>query len=52
MIAQLAIADNDFVNGEGQRIAPKDESNGGKQISDKYGSHISDAAYPPHVDYP
>ena len=47
MIAQLAIADNDLVNGERQRNAPKDQTNGGKQISGKYGPHICDAAYPP-----
>ena len=52
MIEQLAIADNDFANYEGQRIAPKDEANGGRQKSDKYGFHISDTAHPPHVDYP
>ena len=52
MIAQLAIADNDFANREGQRIAPKDIADGGKQKSDKYGLHTGDTAHPPHVDYP
>ena len=52
MIAQLVIAYNDFAKREGQRIAPKDEANGGKQKSDKYGLHTGDSAHPPHVDYP
>jgi hypothetical protein len=52
MIAQLTIAGNDSANCEGQRIAQKDEANGGKQRSVKYGSHTGDAPHPPHVDYP
>ena len=52
MIAQLAIAENDFANREGQRTAPKDEADGGKQESDKYGFHTGNTAHPPHVDYP
>jgi hypothetical protein len=31
MIAQLTIAYSDFANSEGQRIAPKDEADGGRQ---------------------
>ena len=52
MIAQLTIAGNDFPNCEEQRIAPKDEANGWKQKSDRYGLHTGDTAHPPHVDYP